>query len=209
MINKTGSSKERGNLTMSYLNAELTIDEIKGYIENIDLNALHGILVSLYHLNQVRQLLGDTGVQLATVVAYPLGCLTTKTKIEQLRYAVEMNATEIYYQLNYNALKTADWDYVNGEIQSINSFRREGIKIIPILETKLMNAAEKLRIYQIVVKNNLKYVQLGSRIVGPATNEDISEFVNHYSVNIERVGIYNQRLACTGKAGIWSEFLIR
>ena len=152
MINKTGSSKERGNLTMSYINAELTIDEIKGYIENIDLNALHGILVSLYHLNQVRQLLGDTGVQLATVVAYPLGCLTPKTKIEQLRYAVEMNATEIYYQLNYNALKTADWDYVNGEIQSINSFRREGIKIIPILETKLMNAAEKLRIYQIVAK---------------------------------------------------------
>lgn len=192
-------------MTVSYLEPDITTDKILSGIDNLEEKEIWAVVVNLYHLFDVKVYLQDTKIKLAAAAAYPLGCNTVETKIEQLKYAVEMHADEIYFQLNYNAVKSRDWDYVNEEIKRMNDAAGEEITVITLLETGIMCAEEKNEIYQLISRNNIRNIQLGSKMVAPASKEDIDIFTCEYGDKVERIDVYDKETADRMQQQYWGE----
>lgn len=91
------------------------------------------VCIPPYYVQDARKLLGDSSVQLATVIGFPFGYHHYKTKAEEARIAVSEGADELDLVMNIAAFKTNDIAYVEmeiGVISEITSKHKKTLKVI-------------------------------------------------------------------------------
>ena len=119
-----------------------------------------------------RRLKG-TGVNVDTVVGFPLGANTPHTKIEEAREAVSNGAAEIDAVINVGALKSGYGDFVEQEITALV----RAVKDVPlkvILETSYLTAEEKMAVCEMSVRAGAAFVKTSTGFgLGGATVEDV------------------------------------
>ena len=76
--------------------------------------ALNGCYVA-----DAKHLLQGTDVKVAAVVGFPLGAMTTASKVFEAKEAIENGASEIDMVINVAKLKDGEFDYVENEIRLI------------------------------------------------------------------------------------------
>lgn len=118
--------------------------------------------------------LAGTGVKVCTVVGFPLGAVTSETKVQQTVQAVQEGADEIDMVINIGALKDAD---AYAFEQDIREVRRacSGKLLKVIIETCLLTEDEKITACRAAQTAGADFVKTSTGFsTGGALTEDVA-----------------------------------
>ena len=127
------------------------------------------VCVNPCHVALCAKLLRGSGVNVCTVIGFPLGANTSAVKAFEARKAVEDGAEEIDMVINIGHLKAGDYDYVENDIREV--VKAGGGKLVKvIIETFLLTDEEKVKACEIAVKAGADFVKTCTGFSGGAAN---------------------------------------
>lgn len=116
--------------------------------------------------------LSGSDVKVVAVAGFPLGAMSTASKVFEAREAVETGASEIDMVINVGALKEGRYEYVLHEITAL-------VDVCPclkvIIETCLLTDEEIVKACELAVEAGADFVKTSTGFsTGGATSEDIA-----------------------------------
>ena len=108
-----------------------------------------------------KSIVGDKG-KVGTVIGYPQGANTTKTKINEGLDALDNGATELDIVINVSRLKDGDTDYVARELSDFNKAvkdRNPDAIVKVIIECYYLTRQEKITACEIVMNSGVDYIK--------------------------------------------------
>lgn len=161
-------------LITSLIGADVTEDDVRKFIEGAKRYPFRGIPTDLPYLELAKELLQGTETRLIAPISYPLGGMTTETKIRQLEYAIEKGADEANVSMNYNAIKSSDFDTAFDDLKRIVEATGDKIEIVAIPQTHILTNGEKIKVCDLIYKAGVRAVKLSSGFRGWNTSpEDV------------------------------------
>jgi len=113
---------------------------------------------------------------LCTVIGFPSGAHSTKTKILELEDAVKNGATELDMVIHVGMVKEARWATVLEELRAMKA-ACEGRILKVIVETCLLTVEEKIRLCALVAEAGADFIKTSTGFgTGGATLEDVTLF---------------------------------
>ena len=120
-----------------------------------------------------------------TVIGFPNGYMTTKTKEFETKDAIANGASEIDMVINIGWLKDQKYDLIEEEIRTLKAACGEKILKV-IIETCLLTDEEKIKMCEIVTKAGADYIKTSTGFSkAGATFEDIQLFSEHIGSNVK------------------------
>lgn len=117
--------------------------------------------------------LRNTDVDICTVVGFPLGSMTTESKLFETKEALKNNASEIDMVINIGKLKDKEYDYVRNEIKLLKDACGDKILKV-IIETCLLTDEEKVMVCKLSKEAGADFVKTSTGMSkAGATKEDI------------------------------------
>lgn len=119
------------------------------------------------------ELLADSKVQVATVVGFPLGAMSTEAKVAEAKDALEKGADEIDMVLNIGRLKSQQYDKVQNDMAQVKkAIGHKTLKVI--LETCYLTDKEKEKACELALAAKADFVKTSTGFgPGGATFEDV------------------------------------
>lgn len=153
---------------------QATVSQIRKLCEEAVKYHFASVCVNSCHVALCAELLKGTGVNVCTVVGFPLGAMSTKTKAFEAECAVADGAVEIDMVINVGALKDENWTFVEDDIRAVK--KACGGKLLKvILETCLLTDDEIVRACQLSEAAGADYVKTSTGFSkGGATAEAVS-----------------------------------
>lgn len=132
-----------------------------------------------------KEILNDTDVKVCVVIGFPLGAMTTESKVFEAKDAIEKGADEIDMVINIAKLKDGDYEYVKNEIYQIKqAIGSHLLKVI--IECCLLTDEEKVLACKASVEAGADYVKTSTGFsTSGATVEDVKlmkETVGDYAM---------------------------
>ena len=127
---------------------------------------------------------------ICTVIGFPNGYSTTKTKVFETADAIENGADEIDIVINIGMLKDKRYDDILAEINAIKAACGEKILKV-IIETCLLSDEEKIKMCEIVSASGADYIKTSTGFsTAGATPHDVELFAQHVTgdTKIEAAG---------------------
>ena len=122
---------------------------------------------------------------ICTVIGFPNGYSTTKTKCFEASDAVDNGAEEIDMVINVGWVKDAKWDQILEEIKAVKAACR-GKLLKVIIETCFLTDAEKIRLCGIVTASGADFIKTSTGFGGGgATREDVALFKAHVGPGVK------------------------
>ena len=151
-----------------------TVSQIRKLCEEAVKYHFASVCVNSCHVALCAELLKGTGVNVCTVVGFPLGAMSTKAKAFEAECAVADGAVEIDMVINVGALKDENWTFVEDDIRAVK--KACGGKLLKvILETCLLTDDEIVRACQLSEAAGADYVKTSTGFSkGGATAEAVS-----------------------------------
>ena len=120
-----------------------------------------------------KEILNDTDVKVCVVIGFPLGAMTTESKVFEAKDAIEKGADEIDMVINIAKLKDGDYEYVKNEIYQIKqAIGSHLLKVI--IECCLLTDEEKVLACKASVEAGADYVKTSTGFsTSGATVEDV------------------------------------
>lgn len=166
-----------------------------------------------------RQILAGSDVLLTTVIGFPHGTTTTKTKVAESAEAIENGAVELDVVLNIGKLRSGEYDYVADDLRAVISLAHEkGVLVKVIFENCYLSKEEIIKACEICNEVGADYVKTSTGYgSGGATGEDLKLMRQHAAPNVKikaaggvrtleraievrRLGV--TRFGCTATVGI-------
>lgn len=120
-----------------------------------------------------------------TVIGFPNGYMTTKTKEFETKDAIANGASEIDMVINIGWLKDQKYDLIEEEIRTLKAACGDKILKV-IIETCLLTDEEKIKMCEIVTKAGADYIKTSTGFSkSGATFEDIRLFAEHIGPNVK------------------------
>lgn len=123
------------------LKQDATKEDIKKLCDEAISYDFMSVCVNPDFVKFASDLLLDSEVKVCTVIGFPLGASTTRTKVFETKDALKNGADEIDMVINVSALKDKNYDFVKNEIASIKKVCKKHILKV-ILETCLLTDEE-------------------------------------------------------------------
>lgn len=117
------------------------------------------VCVHPYWVRLCDDLLKDSPVEVCTVIGFPLGASSTKTKVFETKLAIEDGATEIDMVMNIGELKAGNYDAVKQDIASVVQVTKGEAVNKVILETALLSEEEIVTACQIAQQAGADFVK--------------------------------------------------
>ena len=153
---------------------QATVSQIRKLCEEAVKYHFASVCVNSCHVALCAELLKGTGVNVCTVVGFPLGAMSTKAKAFEAECAVADGAVEIDMVINVGALKDENWTFVEDDIRAVKK-ACEGKLLKVILETCLLTDDEIVRACQLSEAAGADYVKTSTGFSkGGATAEAVS-----------------------------------
>ncbi|MDV2683076.1 deoxyribose-phosphate aldolase [Alkalihalophilus sp. As8PL] len=122
-----------------------------------------------------EQLKDAEGVEVCTVIGFPLGANTPEVKAFEVKNAIENGATEVDMVINIAALKDKDNELVERDIRAVVEAAKGKALTKVIIESCLLTDEEKVRACELSVKAGADFVKTSTGFsTGGATVEDIA-----------------------------------
>ncbi len=133
------------------------------------------LYVKPYQVSRAANLLYSSGVAVGTVISFPFGGDTTKTKLFQAEEALRDGARELDLMPNLGAVQDGRWDYVEDELRAVVDLARSGGAIVKVIfEAPLLARDQKVRLARTCAGVGAAYVKTSSGFGGVlATVEDV------------------------------------
>ena len=132
------------------------------------------ICVNPCYVEEAVAALRGTGVDVCTVIGFPLGAATTYIKCLEAAQAVENGATEVDMVIHIGAAKAGDWDNVEKDIAAVVQTVKGKALVKVIIETCLLTEEERERACLATVVAGADFVKTSTGFsTGGATVEDV------------------------------------
>ena len=159
----------------TYLKPTATWKDIEKILDDAIFNETASVCIPPYYVSRAKQYLQGK-VKICTVIGFPNGYSTTKTKIYETKDAIKNGADEIDMVINIGMLKQRQYEEIVDEISKIKKVCKNKILKV-IVETCLLTEEEKRKMCHIVAKANADYIKTSTGFsTGGATIEDIEIF---------------------------------
>ena len=135
-------------------------------------------------VKQAKEYVGDK-LAICTVIGFPNGYSTTKTKVFETADAAENGADEIDMVINVGWVKDQKWDDLLAEIKAIRA-ACPGKILKVIIETCLLTDEEKIKMCEIVTASGADFIKTSTGFsTGGATFHDVEIFAKHVGPNLK------------------------
>ncbi len=157
------------------LKPDATQEQITAICREAAENNFCSACVNPFWVPLAAKLLQGTPVKVCTVIGFPLGAASTRTKAFEAAETIGQGATEVDMVLNVGALKSGDYNLVTKDIQAVVKTASGKAIVKVILETGFLNEAEKVKACQLAMEAGADFVKTSTGFgPGGATAEDIS-----------------------------------
>ncbi len=124
-------------------------------------------------------------VAICTVIGFPNGYMTTKTKEFETKDAIENGADEIDMVINIGWLKDKKYQEIEDEIRTLKQACGEKVLKV-IIETCLLTEEEKIKMCELVTKAGADYIKTSTGFsTAGATFDDIKMFAEHVGEGVK------------------------
>lgn len=155
------------------LKADATPDQIKKICDEAIQNKFIAVCINSGYVGYARECLGDSMVNLCSVVGFPLGQMSTKAKASEAKTAALDGATEIDMVINVGMLKAREWRFVMDDISEVVVACKVPVKVI--IETALLTEEEKIVACLLSTYSQAAFVKTSTGFsTGGATIEDVA-----------------------------------
>lgn len=122
---------------------------------------------------------------ICTVIGFPNGYMTTKTKEFETKDAIANGASEIDMVINIGWMKDKKYDLIEEEIRTLKAACGEKILKV-IIETCLLTEEEKIKMCEIVTSAGADYIKTSTGFsAGGATFDDVKLFAEHVGEKVK------------------------
>ena len=128
-----------------------------------------------FYVSLAREILRNSRVNIATVIAFPFGIALTDIKEAEIRSAASQGAGEMDIVVNIGAVKSGEWESVENEMHRlVGRSRALGVATKFIIETAYLNTDEKIALCKIANRVRPDFMKTSTGY-GPAgaTVEDV------------------------------------
>lgn len=156
------------------LKQDASINDIKTLCEEAIKFDFISVCINPCFVKYAHDVLLDSEVKVCTVIGFPLGANTTKTKVYETKQALKDGADEIDMVINVSALKDKKYDYVKNEISKIKKVCKNKILKV-ILETCLLTDEEIVKACELSLEAKADFVKTSTGFSkGGATVEAVA-----------------------------------
>ena len=161
-----------------------TWDEIRKICDDAIEYGTASVCIPPSYVKQAKEYVGDK-MAVCTVIGFPNGYSTTKTKEFETKDALANGADEIDMVINIGWVKDKKYDLVEDEIRTLKAACKDKILKV-IIETCLLTEEEKIRMCEAVTKAGADYIKTSTGFsTAGATFEDIKLFSRHIGPDVK------------------------
>lgn len=132
------------------------------------------VCINSCYVKKCYEILKETNVKVCAVIGFPLGAMSTESKIFEAKNCIENGAKEVDMVINVGMLKAKEYKYIEEEIRRIKeSIGNNILKVI--IETCYLTNDEKVKVCELSMKAKADFVKTSTGFgTGGATFEDVS-----------------------------------
>ena len=132
--------------------------------------------------------LKGTGVNVCTVIGFPLGANTSEIKAQEASLAIKQGASEVDMVINIGALKEGNTDYVYQDILAVRKASESKILKV-IIETSYLTDEEKKTVCKLAAKAGADFVKTSTGFSNAgATAEDVKLMKEASGIKVKASG---------------------
>lgn len=129
--------------------------------------------VNTSYARQVHAKLAGSDVKTCVVVGFPLGAMSTESKVAETKLAIEDGTDEVDMVIHIGALKSGDHDYIREDIRRVKEACGSRVLKV-IIETCLLTDEEKKTACTLAIEAGADFVKTSTGFsTGGATAEDV------------------------------------
>jgi len=148
------------------LKPDATFDGMDKLCEEAIRYRFKAVCVNSGSVAHVSGKLQGSGVDVCSVVGFPLGAMHTSAKSFEAEKAIEDGAQELDMVLNIGALKSGDLKTVDVDIRTVRQVSKSSIVLKVIIEACLLTEKEKIRACEIAKKAGADFVKTSTGFSG-------------------------------------------
>lgn len=142
------------------------------------------VCIPACYVKKAKDYVGNK-LKVCTVIGFPNGYSTTKTKVYETKDAIDNGADEIDMVINIGMLKDRLYSEVEDEIRQIKGACGDKILKV-IIETCLLTDEEKIKMCDIVTNSGADFIKTSTGFsTSGATFDDIILFKKHVGSNVK------------------------
>ncbi|MGN1318719.1 MAG: deoxyribose-phosphate aldolase [Lachnospirales bacterium] len=166
------------------LSQKATWEEIKAICDDGIKYKTASVCIPPSFVKRAKEYVKDN-LAICTVIGFPNGYSTTKTKVFETSDAVKNGADEIDMVINIGDLKDKKYDTILEEINEIKKACNGKILKV-IIETCMLSDDEKIKMCEIITKSDADFIKTSTGFGGEgATFYDISLFKKYVGENVK------------------------
>ena len=150
-----------------------TISDIEKLCKEAIDNKFYAVCVNGCHTKLAKKQLQVSKVKLAVVIGFPLGAMSTESKVFEAQDCIANGADEVDMVINVGWMKSGKFDLVQQEISSIK--KAIGAKVLKvIIETCYLSKEEKIEACELALEAGADFVKTSTGFgTGGAILEDV------------------------------------
>ena len=166
-----------------------TDSDIQKLCEEAIENEFKTVCVSPIAVDLASKILEKSDVAVGTVIGFPFGYDDLSTKIYGTQKALDHGAKEIDAVITISAVKNANWQYIENEIETLATIiNKRSDKILKIIfETAYLDFDEIKELCNLCVKYNVDFVKTSTGYADAGADKKIVSFMNEIIQN--KIGI--------------------
>ena len=141
------------------------------------------VCVHPYYVPLAKELLENTNINVCTVIGFPMGMNSPKTKAFEAVEALELGADEFDMVINVGALKDKDYDYVKKEIQGVQDVI-DGKTLKVIVETSLLTDDEIIKMTKICNETFVNFIKTSTGFGKRGASLNDVKLMNKYKSDV-------------------------
>lgn len=159
-------------------------EDIKQICEDSIKYKTASVCIPQTYIKRINETYGEK-VNICTVVGFPLGYNSTKSKVEEVKIALSEGANEIDMVVNISDVKNGDFKKVEDEIKTLKEV--VGDKVLKvIIETCYLTEEEKIAMCKAVTNAKADFIKTSTGFgTGGATIEDIKLFKKNIGSDVK------------------------
>ncbi len=139
------------------LSVDATFSDVKTLCDDAIKYRVASVCISPSFVKRAKEYSGKN-MKICTVIGFPNGYSTKKSKIFETSDALENGADEIDMVINIGALKSKNFTYIEDEISEIKKVCEDKILKV-IIETCLLSEEEKINMCKIVSSSGADFIK--------------------------------------------------
>ncbi len=162
-------------LDHTLLKAGATRNEVEALCDEAKTYGFASVCINPSWVSFAASKLSGSFVRVCTVVGFPLGATSTSAKAFEAQQAAQDGAQEVDMVLDLGAARAGDWTHIEADCRALRAAVPSPIVLKIILETCLLDDAQKAEACRIAERTGLDFVKTSTGFsTGGATEADVA-----------------------------------